>query len=482
MNSFLDAASLLHYLQQVNEIARSLSGQPNAAAMSRLATEALVQQFDCAFARVWLVEPDQASLRLVASSGLYTHIDGSFAQVPMGQYKVGKIAQNRIPFLSNHLANETWVKDRQWALDNNIQGFAGYPLVTDTLVIGVLACFSCEPFDPEFLEMLQVLCMTLTVALHGALQSAHSRTASPAANLALSHLPIAGIPLSEQLARMLTKTQVTLVGTERSLRRACAGVLLQAAAVLCELNCSYCRLTYTPTTVKLDAVVIALVPPDKSHPGPSRNPDTVSMQADLADLMQIVTSCGGTLQTQTAMADKACQVSLVLPAVASPDAVITVYIHCPSPLLRQGMTQLAYQAGFRVTDAVSLADVLITDQQKSPETMPTLWLRHTHNAAAVPTAMNAVIDFTTTPEQLRQLVHQAAQGETVPTVNPELGLSTREQQVMQLLAAGKRDRDIAQALFISESTVKFHINNSLGKLQAKNRYQGVHQATLRGWI
>ncbi|NMF85984.1 LuxR C-terminal-related transcriptional regulator, partial [Nodosilinea sp. P-1105] len=61
-------------------------------------------------------------------------------------------------------------------------------------------------------------------------------------------------------------------------------------------------------------------------------------------------------------------------------------------------------------------------------------------------------------------------------------LSSREQQVMQLLAEGKRDRDIAQALYISESTVKFHINNSLAKLKAKNRYQGVYQATLRGWI
>jgi DNA-binding NarL/FixJ family response regulator len=53
---------------------------------------------------------------------------------------------------------------------------------------------------------------------------------------------------------------------------------------------------------------------------------------------------------------------------------------------------------------------------------------------------------------------------------------------MALLAEGKRDRAIAQALFISESTVKFHIKNSLVKLQAQNRYQGVYQAALQGWI
>ena len=53
---------------------------------------------------------------------------------------------------------------------------------------------------------------------------------------------------------------------------------------------------------------------------------------------------------------------------------------------------------------------------------------------------------------------------------------------MILLTQGLRDRDIAQKLYISESTVKFHINNSLTKLNAKNRYQGVYQAAIRGCI
>ncbi|MEO1299747.1 MAG: LuxR C-terminal-related transcriptional regulator, partial [Cyanobacteria bacterium J06636_16] len=61
-------------------------------------------------------------------------------------------------------------------------------------------------------------------------------------------------------------------------------------------------------------------------------------------------------------------------------------------------------------------------------------------------------------------------------------LSEREWEVMTLLAQGLRDRDIAQKLYISESTVKFHINNSLTKLNAKNRYQGVYQAAIQGYI
>ena len=133
----LDATRLLFDLQQANAIAEQFSGCLHPDQIAATVTTELVKRFDCAFARLWLVEPDGASLRLVASAGLYTHINGSFARVPMGAYKVGKIAQNRVPFLSNQLAEESWVKDRNWALEQNIQGFAGYPLAIQDRVIGV---------------------------------------------------------------------------------------------------------------------------------------------------------------------------------------------------------------------------------------------------------------------------------------------------------------------------------------------------------
>ena len=44
------------------------------------------------------------------------------------------------------------------------------------------------------------------------------------------------------------------------------------------------------------------------------------------------------------------------------------------------------------------------------------------------------------------------------------------------------DRDIADRLIISESTVKFHMNNVLKKLKAQTRYQALHQAIVNGSI
>jgi len=48
-------------------------------------------------------------------------------------------------------------------------------------------------------------------------------------------------------------------------------------------------------------------------------------------------------------------------------------------------------------------------------------------------------------------------------------LSARELQVLELIAEGKSNQDIADNLFISERTVKFHVSSILSKLNVKNR-------------
>jgi DNA-binding NarL/FixJ family response regulator len=61
-------------------------------------------------------------------------------------------------------------------------------------------------------------------------------------------------------------------------------------------------------------------------------------------------------------------------------------------------------------------------------------------------------------------------------------LSEREQEILTLLTQGLRDRDVAAHLIISESTVKFHINNAVRKLKAQTRFQALYQVMAKGWI
>jgi len=60
--------------------------------------------------------------------------------------------------------------------------------------------------------------------------------------------------------------------------------------------------------------------------------------------------------------------------------------------------------------------------------------------------------------------------------------SKREAQVLKLIAVGKTNKEIGETLFISESTVKFHVHAILNKLDAGNRTEAVSVATQLGLI
>jgi DNA-binding NarL/FixJ family response regulator len=61
-------------------------------------------------------------------------------------------------------------------------------------------------------------------------------------------------------------------------------------------------------------------------------------------------------------------------------------------------------------------------------------------------------------------------------------LTDREREVLQLVAAGLSNRDLAARLSIRERTAKFHVSSILAKLGAKNRTEAVRLGRDRGWV
>ena len=99
-------------------------------------------------------------------------------------------------------------------------------------------------------------------------------------------------------------------------------------------------------------------------------------------------------------------------------------------------------------------------------------------------------------DDLQRAVKQIQEGETVmgkgvaSILTRSLGnshgapkhLSDRELDVIKSLALGLSNKEIASKLFISESTVKFHLQNASTKLHAKNRAELVAKASANGLL
>jgi two-component system, NarL family, response regulator LiaR len=84
---------------------------------------------------------------------------------------------------------------------------------------------------------------------------------------------------------------------------------------------------------------------------------------------------------------------------------------------------------------------------------------------------------TLAPEAAEVLIKAA----TEPAAEEE-GLTSREIEILKLMVAGESNPDIAATLFVSRSTVKFHVSNILMKLGATTRTEAVAIALQRGLL
>lgn len=131
-----------------------------------LLTNGVVELFDADFARIWVIKesdlcekdcrhsmvtegPDicrdrSRCLHLVASSGRYRHVDGGHRRVPLGCYKIGRVASgDDVKFITNDVTHDPGVHDHKWAESLGLVSFAGNRLLSpDGNPLGVLALFS----------------------------------------------------------------------------------------------------------------------------------------------------------------------------------------------------------------------------------------------------------------------------------------------------------------------------------------------------
>ena len=136
------------------DVSTILARADSVRGMLQGCADALVRQLDVAFARIWTLRRGSSVLELEASAGLYTNIEGRHRRVPVGELKIGRIASARAPHLTNDVSSDPHVHDKTWAQQEGIVAFAGYPLLVEDRVVGVMATFARHPLTPDTLDTL----------------------------------------------------------------------------------------------------------------------------------------------------------------------------------------------------------------------------------------------------------------------------------------------------------------------------------------
>jgi predicted ATPase/signal transduction histidine kinase len=170
-------------------------------------TDALVKYLGAAFARIWTLNSQTNVLELQTSSGIYTHIDGAHARVPVGQFKIGLIAQEREPHLTNSVQTDPRVGDQEWARREGMVAFAGYPLLVENELVGVLALFARHPLSNSTLQILEIASHEIALGIkrqqsEAALRNSEARLRQQTGEL-------------EQAIRELQQAQTRIVQSEK---------------------------------------------------------------------------------------------------------------------------------------------------------------------------------------------------------------------------------------------------------------------------
>ena len=113
---------------------------------------ALVNHLDAASVRIWALSEDAQVLELQASVGMYDDISARQARIPVGQSGIGRIAAEREPHATNDISNDDRLGSPDIFQSEGMVAFAGYPLIVEDRLLGVIAMFARHPFGDFTLQ------------------------------------------------------------------------------------------------------------------------------------------------------------------------------------------------------------------------------------------------------------------------------------------------------------------------------------------
>jgi len=112
---------------------------------------AMVHYLNAALARLWIYQRDDNKLQLYASAGALEEPGPLSNKQPKVAIEIKLVSEGR-PILINNLLNDPRVADRDWIKREDIAAYAGYPLMLEDRLIGLMSIFSKGPMTETILQ------------------------------------------------------------------------------------------------------------------------------------------------------------------------------------------------------------------------------------------------------------------------------------------------------------------------------------------
>jgi PAS domain S-box-containing protein len=135
----------------------ALTRSADSRTMLQHCAEALVQHLHGGLARIWTLDDHEPVLDLQASAGQYIGLDGPLLRVPVGRFTVGRIAAERRWRLDDAANVDPQIGDPDWVRRARMVAFAGYPLLLEGKLLGVMALHAGHAFSPSALDAMAVV-------------------------------------------------------------------------------------------------------------------------------------------------------------------------------------------------------------------------------------------------------------------------------------------------------------------------------------
>lgn len=179
------------------KIGRAIAEQRALRPLLQDCANAVQEMFGGAFTRIWTLNEAEQMLELQASAGQYTHLNGPHGRVPVGMFKIGLIASERLPRLTNTVPDDSRISDPEWARREGMVAFAGYPLIADGKLMGVVAMFARQPLTNSVLDSLAAVANSLALGILARQTEENLRRADQIRGVALAELSRANVELDQ---------------------------------------------------------------------------------------------------------------------------------------------------------------------------------------------------------------------------------------------------------------------------------------------